>query len=154
VTDTDGPTTVSGRIGYTVAVVIFAAGFIAASRFMILRVADSRAYFGGYWLPFVLFGVIVGLALPVAAMLAWRQRRMNVSGVLFSVEGLVCIIGFVYFTRFAVSQAGRPASDLIPFRKLTDLAFAGMTATTVVIATVVMLVLIVLSLRTTVTGRN
>jgi hypothetical protein len=151
---TDGPTTVSGRIGNGIAVIIIGIGFVAASRFMILRVADSRVYFGSYWLPLVVAGVIVGLVLPAAGMLAWRRRQRNLSGVLFSVEGLVCIIGFVYYIRRAVSPSGPATSDRIPLGKAVDLIFAGLTATTVVVATVVMLVLIAAFLRRIVTGRT
>ncbi len=140
---TDGPTTVTGRVGSAFFSVVIAIGFVAGSRFMILRVADSRAHFGGYWLSFVVLGTLVGLLVPAVAMIALRLRQKNVSGALFAIDGLALIIGFVAFEKHAIA----PGS-------LIELAFAAMTATSIVLATAGMLVLIALFLRRLLTGRG
>jgi hypothetical protein len=137
--------TIRGRLGYGLFCLLIAAGCIAASRLMTVRVVGTRDYFGNDWLPMTLVGVIAGIALPALGVLAWRLRKPNVSGLLSASYGLTFFAGFVYFEKVAISPATAPASGNPPSHELAELGYAALTMTGVVVFAVTALALMVVS---------
>jgi hypothetical protein len=134
------------KIGYILFMLVLAAGCIAASAVLIRRVFQAHVYYGGLWLPCAIIGFLVGVGLPLVVIRTWRTRK-NLAGALAVIDFVALVLGYVKFTHRPVRPAVRPASGVIPLHSLPELSFAALTATSVIIASVGFLVLIVIGLR-------
>ncbi len=131
---------------------LIAAGGGVASAAMISRVIAARPYFGWPWIPVTMAGVLIGVCLPALGIQAWRAGKPQLSGVWFSDLAIGVMLGFVYFSKVAVSPAAHSFPGGAGVGKLAELAFAALTMTSVVVFSVTMLVLAVLLIRRELTG--
>lgn len=134
------------KIGYILFMVVLAAGCIAASTVLTARVFEAHVYYGGFWFPCTIIGILVGVGLPLLVIRTWRTSR-NLAGALVLIDFVALALGYTKFTHRPISPAIRPVSAAIPLHSLAVLSFAALTATSVIIASVGFLVLIVIGLR-------
>jgi hypothetical protein len=133
------------KIGYILFMVVLAAGCIAASTVLSRRVFEAHGYYGGLWFPCTVVGFLVGVGLPVLVIRAWRTNK-NLAGALVVIDFVALAVGYSRFTHLPVSPATRPGTDAIPLHSLPELSFAALTATSVIIASLGFLALIVIGL--------
>ena len=132
---------VPARLGSLALALVIAAGCGVATASMAARVLDGRGYFGGLWYPVVAAGLLLGIAVPALAIVAWRARRRNLSGALFAADALALAVGFMYFAKLAASPVGRAPAGGPSAARIVKLGFAALTATSVAAASAVMLAL-------------